>query len=67
VRNEDRSLWVSFNDEIYSHAEIRAELQKIGGHRWKTDHSDTEIIFHAFEQWGIDGICRFRGIFTIAL
>jgi asparagine synthase (glutamine-hydrolysing) len=65
--NEDRSLWVSFNGEIYNHAEIRAELQKAGGHRWKTDHSDTEVILHAFEQWGIDCISRFRGMFAIAL
>src|SRR5919106_2063699 len=49
--NEDETLWVSFNGEIYNHAEIRAELERIGGHRWKTNHSDTEVILHAFEQW----------------
>jgi asparagine synthase (glutamine-hydrolysing) len=65
--NEDGSVWVTFNGEIYNHAEIRAELQRIGGHQWKTDHSDTEVILHAFEQWGIDCIQRFRGMFAIAL
>ncbi|HZR31574.1 MAG TPA: asparagine synthase (glutamine-hydrolyzing) [Terriglobales bacterium] len=65
--NEDRSLWVIFNGEIYNHAEIRRELESIGGHSWKTDHSDTEVILHAFEQWGIDCIHRFRGMFAIAL
>lgn len=65
--NEDRTLWVSFNGEIYNHAEIRAELEQIGGHQWKTDHSDTEVILHAFEQWGIDGLHKFRGMFAIAL
>jgi asparagine synthase (glutamine-hydrolysing) len=65
--NEDGSLWVSFNGEIYNHAEIRAELLRLGGHRWKTDHSDTETILHAFEEWGIDCLHRFRGMFAIAL
>src|SRR5437588_2547199 len=65
--NEDETLWISFNGEIYNHAEIRKELQQIGGHRWKTDHSDTEVILHAFEQWGIDCIHRFRGMFAMAL
>jgi asparagine synthase (glutamine-hydrolysing) len=65
--NEDGTVWVAFNGEIYNHAEIRRELQQIGGHQWKTDHSDTEVILHAFEQWGIDCIHRFRGMFAIAL
>jgi asparagine synthase (glutamine-hydrolysing) len=65
--NEDATLWVSFNGEIYNHAEIRQALNKLGGHRWKTDHSDTEVILHAFEQWGIDCVHQFRGMFAIAL
>ncbi len=65
--NEDGSLWISFNGEIYNHAEIRAELEKTGHHRWKTDHSDTEVIIHAFEEWGIDCLHKFRGMFAIAL
>ncbi len=67
MSNEDGTLWVVFNGEIYNHAEIRAELQKRGGHRWKTDHSDTEVILHAFEEWGIDCLHKFRGMFAIAL
>jgi asparagine synthase (glutamine-hydrolysing) len=62
MSNEDGSLWVSFNGEIYNHTEIRAELERIGGHRWRTDHSDTEVILHAFEQWGIDCLEKFRGL-----
>jgi len=65
--NEDGTLWVSFNGEIYNHVEVRAELERLGGHRWKTDHSDTEVILHAFEQWGIACLERFRGMFAIAL
>src|SRR5882762_6370467 len=67
MANEDGSLWVIFNGEIYNHAEIRAELEKRGGHRWKTDHSDTEVILHAFEEWGVDCVHKFRGMFAIAL
>lgn len=65
--NEDGSLWVVFNGEIYNHAEVRAELEQLGGHTWKTSHSDTEVILHAFEQWGIDCLQKFRGMFAIAL
>jgi asparagine synthase (glutamine-hydrolysing) len=67
MSNEDGTLWISFNGEIYNHAEIRRELEQRGGHRWKTDHSDTEVIIHAFEEWGIDCLQRFRGMFAIAL
>jgi asparagine synthase (glutamine-hydrolysing) len=65
--NEDGSIWIVFNGEIYNHAQIRAELQALGGHTWKTDHSDTEVILHAFEQWGIECVHRFRGMFAFAL
>ena len=51
-RNEDASLWVSFNGEIYNHAELRRELESTGEHRWKTDHSDTEAILHALRAVG---------------
>lgn len=67
MSNEDGSLWLSFNGEIYNHAEIRRELELTGRHRWKTDHSDTEVILHAFEEWGIDCLHRFRGMFAFAL
>jgi asparagine synthase (glutamine-hydrolysing) len=67
MSNEDGSIQVVFNGEIYNHADVRAELTRLGGHTWKTDHSDTEVIVHAFEQWGIDCLERFRGMFAIAL
>lgn len=67
MSNEDGTLWVTFNGEIYNHAEIRAELERNGNHRWKTDHSDTEVILHGFEEWGIDCLRKFRGMFGIAL
>jgi asparagine synthase (glutamine-hydrolysing) len=65
--NEDGTLWVVFNGEIYNHADVRAELERLGKHHWKTDHSDTEVILHAFEEWGIACLERFRGMFAIGL
>jgi asparagine synthase (glutamine-hydrolysing) len=67
MSNEDDSLWVVFNGEIYNHLEVRSQLVDLGGHQWKTDHSDTEVILHAFEEWGIDCLHKFRGMFAIAL
>lgn len=67
MSNEDGTIWVSFNGEIYNHIQIRTELEQLGGHRWRTHHSDTEVILHAFEQWGIDCLHKFRGMFAIAL
>ncbi|MDH5763418.1 MAG: asparagine synthase (glutamine-hydrolyzing) [Nitrospinota bacterium] len=65
--NADRSLWLTFNGEIYNHAEIRSELVKDGFNQWKTDHSDTEVILHAYERWGIEAIHKFRGMFAFGL
>ncbi len=67
MSNEDGMIEIAFNGEIYNYAEIRRELEGIGGHVWKTDHSDTEVIIHAYEQWGIDCLQKFRGMFAIAL
>ncbi|MGQ0663081.1 MAG: asparagine synthase (glutamine-hydrolyzing) [Pseudomonadota bacterium] len=67
MSNEDGTLMIVYNGEIYNHAEIRAELEAKGGHRWKTDHADTEVILHAFEEWGIDCLERLRGMFAFAL
>jgi asparagine synthase (glutamine-hydrolysing) len=67
MSNEDGTLWLTYNGEIYNHAEIRAELSHSGRHVWKTDHSDTEVILHAFEEWGIDCVSRFRGMFAFGL
>ena len=67
MSNGDGSLQVVFNGEIYNHAEIRRELEELGARHWKTHHSDTEVILHAFEQWGIACLEKFRGMFAIAL
>src|SRR5579872_4418673 len=67
MSNTDGSLTIVFNGEIYNHAEIRRELEQLGGYQWKTDHSDTEVILHAFTQWGVDCVEKFRGMFAIGL
>jgi asparagine synthase (glutamine-hydrolysing) len=65
LSNEDGSVWVIFNGEIYNHAEVRAELQA-HGHAYRT-RSDTETIVHAYEQWGDSCVHRFRGMFAFAI
>ncbi len=67
MANEDGSLRVVFNGEIYNHAELRRELVALGHHRWRTDHADTEVLLHGFEEWGIDFVHRLRGMFAFAL
>jgi len=65
MHNEDRSVWVVFNGEIYNYQPLRDELEQ-AGHRFYTS-SDTETIVHAYEQWGAASIGRLRGMFGIAL
>ena len=65
--NEDETVWVIFNGEIYNHLGLRRELST-AGHRFRTDHSDTEVIVHGYEQWGIAGLLeRIEGDYGIAL
>ncbi len=63
--NEDGSVVVVFNGEIYNFQPLAEELAALG-HQFKT-HSDTEVIVHAWEQWGADCVSRFHGMFAFAL
>jgi len=65
MSNEEGSIWVAYNGEIYNFKELREELIQIG-YRFKSN-SDTEVLVKAFEQWGIECINRFIGMFAIAI
>ena len=63
--NEDGTLWVTFNGEIFNYVELAAQLRDLG-HRFRTA-SDTEVIVHAWEQWGVECFDRFNGQWALAL
>ena len=65
LANEDDSIWIVFNGEIYNHRELRPQLES-AGHRYRTK-CDTETIVHAYEQWGDACVERFRGMFAFAI
>ncbi|NMB77588.1 MAG: asparagine synthase (glutamine-hydrolyzing), partial [Methanomicrobiales archaeon] len=65
MKNEDGTLWVVFNGEIYNFIELRTEL--IGkGHRFHS-HSDTEVILHAYEEWGAGCLPHFNGMWAFVI
>lgn len=66
MSNEDQTVWVVFNGEIYNYRELWTELEG-KGHRFSSDHSDTEVIVHGYEEWGTELFGRLNGIFAIAI
>lgn len=62
----DGSLGIVFNGEIYNFAELRRELED-HGHRFETDHSDTEVLLHGYRQWGRGLTTRLNGMWAFAL
>jgi asparagine synthase (glutamine-hydrolysing) len=65
VHNEDRTIWVVFNGEVYNFKTLRTSLER-QGHRFYTD-TDTEVIVHLYEQYGDSCVDRLRGMFAFAV
>lgn len=65
LANDDGSVWIAFNGEIYNYRELRDELKRRGRH-FRT-HSDTEVIVRAYEEWGEHCVDHLRGIFAFAI
>ena len=67
MANAAGTVSLIFNGEIYNHADVRRELEQLGKYQWVTDHSDTEMILHAYEEWGVECVKRFYGMFALAI
>jgi asparagine synthase (glutamine-hydrolysing) len=65
IANEDQTIWIVFNGEIYNFQALRQELERLG-HRFST-RTDTECIVHAYEQYGTACFERLRGMFAVAI
>jgi asparagine synthase (glutamine-hydrolysing) len=65
LTNEDGTIWLTFNGEIYNFQELRQELER-AGHAFRS-HTDSEVVIHAYEEWGAAAVTRFRGMFALGL
>ena len=65
IHNEDRTVWIVFNGELYNYPTLREELLKLG-HSFYT-HSDTEVLVHGYEQWGDGFVEKLNGMFAFAI
>ena len=65
MANEDNTIWLAFNGEIYNFRDLRAELEK-KGHSFRS-HTDSEVILHSYEEYGLECVDNLRGMFAFAL
>jgi asparagine synthase (glutamine-hydrolysing) len=65
MSNEDKTIWITYNGEIYNFKNLRKELESCG-HRFQSN-TDTEVIIHSYEEWGTDCLKRFNGMFAFAI
>jgi len=63
--NEDKTIWIVYNGEIYNHPDIRDRL-KAKGYEFRSN-SDTEVVIHAYEEWGVDCLYELRGMFAFGI
>jgi asparagine synthase (glutamine-hydrolysing) len=61
----DRGLWLTYNGEIHNYVELRRELEASGA-RFRT-HTDTEVVLHAYAEWGVDAFERFNGMWALGI
>lgn len=66
MANEDKTIWVVSNGEIYNYKDLWGELED-RGHSFSSNHSDTEVIVHGYEEWGTELFAKLNGIFAIAI
>jgi len=65
MSNEDKTIWITYNGEVYNYIELRPELEA-KGHRF-ISHTDTEVILHAYEEYGEECLNKFNGMFAFCL
>jgi len=65
LANEDDTIWISYNGEVYNYRELRENLLR-RGHRFRTD-SDTEVLVHLYEEYGVGCLAHMRGMFALAI
>lgn len=65
MANEDSKAWITYNGELYNYKELRNDLKQ-KGHIFKS-HSDAEVIVHSYEEWGVECLQKFRGMFAFCI
>ena len=65
MSNEEGTIWLTYNGEVYNYIELRDELAKLG-HTFRTS-TDTEVVIHAYEEWGYECLNKFNGMWAFAL
>ena len=65
MSNEDERVWIIYNGEIYNFLELRKKLED-KGHKFKSN-TDSEVVLHAYEEWGYDCVKRFNGMWSFAI
>jgi asparagine synthase (glutamine-hydrolysing) len=65
IANEDHTMYIAYNGEVYNFLELRVDLEKLG-HRFRS-RTDAEVVLHAYEEWGVDSLDRLNGMFAFVV